>query len=287
MMTSSSQLSRTTAVLTSPIFVGTVGVLLVNDWVLKAAAGNWLTGKVSDFAGLAAFSMFWAAVFPRHRRAVFIVTGAAFVFWKSPLSEGALQAWNALGVWPLTRVQDYSDLLALSILVPTHWLLREMDNRGSTRPGTLVRRISAIATGVTAMIAFSATSVYRATPIEEMAHSIPGARDEVIAALDSLQIPVSDRSKRQSSTYADTLVVHIRHPPERWLAITIEVHDAGPGQSRIRPIALGPHGPPPTPEAVRRAFAAQIVQPLREWLARRGDRRHSARGASIVVLETI
>ena len=259
--------ARCVVVLTSPPFAIAVGLLLLNDSLLKAAVGNWVTGKLADFAGLAAFSMFFAAMRPAHRRAAFIVTGIAFVLWKSPLSDGALEAWNALGVWPLARVKDYSDLLALGVLVPTYRLVQRMDEKRSARPGPHARRVGALATGITAVIAFTATSVYHPMPIEEVAYSMSGTRDEVIAGLDSARIPMSDRpKKRPSSKAADTLVVHIRQPPERWLAVTIEVRDAGPGESQIRPIALGPHGPPPTTEAMRRAFIAQVIQPLREWL---------------------
>lgn len=36
-----------------PITLGSLAILLVNDHVLKAAYPGWLTGKLSDFAGLA------------------------------------------------------------------------------------------------------------------------------------------------------------------------------------------------------------------------------------------
>ncbi len=48
--------------LRSPVLLGAVGVLLLNDFVLKAAFHSWLTGKLSDVAGLAAFTIFWCAI---------------------------------------------------------------------------------------------------------------------------------------------------------------------------------------------------------------------------------
>ena len=41
--------------LTSPAFVVAVAVLIVNDWLLKPALGNWLSGKLSDVAGSSHF----------------------------------------------------------------------------------------------------------------------------------------------------------------------------------------------------------------------------------------
>ena len=264
--------SGSTAVLTSPAFLLAIGLLLLNDWVLKPAFGNWLTGKLSDFAGLAAFSMFWAALLRRHRPAVFIAAGAAFVLWKSPLIDSALQAWNAMDAWPLARVQDYSDLLALAVLLPAYRLVEELIERRSARPGSLTRRVSAVSAGIIGILAFSATSVVRPTPIEGMEYGVPGTRADVLAGLDSLGIPVSDRPKHRPSSVADTIRVHIRHPPERWLSITIEVHEAFAGESQIRPIALRADGPSPSDESLRRAFTAKVIEPLHAWLAARGGR---------------
>jgi hypothetical protein len=48
--------------LRSPLLLLAVGVLLLNDFVLKVAFHNWLTGKLSDVAGLAAFTIFCGAL---------------------------------------------------------------------------------------------------------------------------------------------------------------------------------------------------------------------------------
>ncbi len=62
-------------VVRSPVFLASLALLLVNDFYLKAQFGNWFTGKLSDFAGLIAFALFWSAVFPRHAKLVHIGTG--------------------------------------------------------------------------------------------------------------------------------------------------------------------------------------------------------------------
>ena len=265
-----SRLSRAIVVLTSPAFLVAVALLLLNDWVLKAAMHNWLTGKLSDFAGLAAFSMFCAAVLgPQWRSAAFIVSGAAFVLWKSPLTDNSLQLWNTLGVWPLARVKDYSDLLALGMLVPAYRLLRRIDETRSPRPNHLARRARALAAGLVAIVAFTATSIRRAIPIDWAGYTIPATRELVLAGLDSNHVSISRRNNHPGPGGADTLIVDIRHPPERWVSMTIEVSEAGAGQTEIRPIALSPHGPESSTEGIRRAFVAQVVQPLQERLARR------------------
>jgi len=102
--------------LTSPGFCAALALLLLNDFVLKARFANWWTGKLSDVAGLAAFALCWAAVFPQARRVVFSVTALGFILWKSPLVTPALTWWNQFGIWPLQRVVDPTDDIALGIL---------------------------------------------------------------------------------------------------------------------------------------------------------------------------
>lgn len=102
--------------LTTPAFLAGLALLLLNDWVWKAEYGNWLTGKLSDFAGLFVFPVFWTAIFPKHKRLIFILIAVFFIFWKSPFSQFLIDGWNSLGVWRIGRVVDYSDLLALSVL---------------------------------------------------------------------------------------------------------------------------------------------------------------------------
>lgn len=41
-----------------------LAMLLLNDFILKDLYGNWLTGKLSNFAELSVFSLFFIVVFP-------------------------------------------------------------------------------------------------------------------------------------------------------------------------------------------------------------------------------
>ena len=102
--------------LSSPGFLAALAVLLANDLWWKAAFGNWLTGKLSDFAGLFVVVVLAVALRPAHARALATVTAAAFVLWKSPASQPLIDAWNTAAPYRIARVVDYSDLLALAMI---------------------------------------------------------------------------------------------------------------------------------------------------------------------------
>jgi hypothetical protein len=94
--------------LLTPSYLTALAVLVLNDLWWKYAWPGPITGKLSDFAGLFAFAVFFACV-SRRPAAACIGTGVAFVIWKSPLVEPLL-------VGPVSRVADVTDLLALAIL---------------------------------------------------------------------------------------------------------------------------------------------------------------------------
>jgi len=103
-------------ILSSFYFLFGLFVLLLNDFILKGLYGNWITGKLSDFAGLFVFSLFWCAIFSKHIKKVFWTVGILFIFWKSVYSQPVIDLWNSMGIFQVSRVVDYSDLIALVIL---------------------------------------------------------------------------------------------------------------------------------------------------------------------------
>jgi hypothetical protein len=103
--------------LLTPATVVALLLLLLNDFVLKPRFGTPLTGKLSDFAGLYLFAAFWLAVLPR-RRPVVLGVAAAWLVWKTPISTPLIEGWNALGLLPVARVADATDLVALLVLLP-------------------------------------------------------------------------------------------------------------------------------------------------------------------------
>src|SRR5918995_4450814 len=91
-------------VLASPVFVLALVVLVLNDHVLKQAWPGWVTGKLSDVAGLVVAPLLLAAVLTlvRTPRAVTVAlgaTGAGFVVCKMSAAGAAVtsSAWSLLG----------------------------------------------------------------------------------------------------------------------------------------------------------------------------------------------
>jgi hypothetical protein len=100
----------------SPGFLLGLILLLLNDFVLKAQLHNSWTGKLSDFAGLFIFPICFAALIPRFKIHIYILTAVLFVFWKSPFSQPVIDSWNSLTMLPIGRTVDYTDLWALIFL---------------------------------------------------------------------------------------------------------------------------------------------------------------------------
>ncbi|MDY7394551.1 hypothetical protein UMM65_04815 [Aureibaculum sp. 2210JD6-5] len=82
---------------------------------MKYEYHNYLTGKLSDFAGLFAFPYFFSCFLPKKIKSIYILTGILFVFWKSEFSQPLFDVAHANGIG-INRVVDYSDLFALFIL---------------------------------------------------------------------------------------------------------------------------------------------------------------------------
>ena len=139
------------SVLASPGFTAGLALLLVNDFLLKPYLHNWLTGKLSDFAGLFVFPMFWAAAWPRARAAIYVGTAALFAIWKSPASQPIIDGWNALDLFRVGRTVDATDLLALLVL-PVSYIYFERAIRAAKR--SYLPYFAAVA----ALFAFTATS---------------------------------------------------------------------------------------------------------------------------------
>lgn len=102
-------------IITSPLFLLGLALLLLNDFYLKQAFGNWYTGKLSDVSGLFVFFLLSTVVFPKKKIACFIGTAMLFALWKSPLSNAPIGFLNNLGI-PIGRTIDFTDLWAIAVL---------------------------------------------------------------------------------------------------------------------------------------------------------------------------
>ena len=170
-------------VLTSPLFVASLAVLLLNDFFLKRAMPGFVTGKLSDYAGLFAFTVFWLAFFPRRAGVIAAMIAIAFVIWKLPLAQPAIDFWNAQAPFAIGRTVDPTDLLALIVLPFAMMHVR----RATPAPRN---RLATTALIFASAFAFAATS--RLTGFEYgEAYRYSGAPEELVAKLKNLGIDTS------------------------------------------------------------------------------------------------
>lgn len=189
-----------------PFSVIAVGLLLLNDHLLKPALASAFTGKLSDFAGLFFFPFLLAALiagaaqlFKRRLPAVpvlaasFALTLAAFTLFKT---YPAANAWltRALGGRSITL--DPTDLVALLMLIPAGLLARRILR--AQAPGTAalpVSRLAYLALGAAAL-ASAATSpcmtstVERTAVVENAAYLwVPGSYEnpQIYRSIDGLK----------------------------------------------------------------------------------------------------
>lgn len=114
---------------TSWPFVAAVSLLLLNDHYLKAAYSNWITGKVSDFAGIFFVSLLLFTAYPRAAYRTAALIGAVFALWKSPWSQPVLDLVPNMG-----RTVDYSDLIALVTMPLSYRVATDIDRYRLGRP---------------------------------------------------------------------------------------------------------------------------------------------------------
>ena len=137
--------------LPSPAFIAALALLVVNDFALKPLFHNALTGKLSDFAGLFALTLFVATLWPRHRHLAACVIAVSFTFWKTSYAEPLIEAWNAVAPFAFGRVVDLTDLVALPMIPLAVWAAPR------AAPWPLPRALQ-VGLAVLAPLAFTATS---------------------------------------------------------------------------------------------------------------------------------
>jgi hypothetical protein len=142
---------RDLTILVSRGFLAGLSLLLLNDFLLKPLFHNWLTGKLSDFAGLFIFPLFWTVLFPRHKRAVYVLTAVLFAFWKSAYSQPLFDFCHEWLSLPISRTVDLTDLIALSVLPASYAY-------GNGRRALLPYRYVPHFVGCVSLFAFTATS---------------------------------------------------------------------------------------------------------------------------------
>ncbi|SES47621.1 hypothetical protein SAMN05216199_4118 [Pedococcus cremeus] len=140
-----------------------LAVLVLNDHVLKQSAPGFVTGKLSDVAGLVLAPALLAVVLtllriPRAAPVALVATAVGFTLVKTTTEgvEVANHLWSAVG-WPTQMLRDPTDLIALPGL-----LLAAHVSRAERRRGAGARRRAALALGALALpfavVATAATS---------------------------------------------------------------------------------------------------------------------------------
>ena len=130
-----------------PLTLISLGVLLLNDHWFKLAAPSYLTGKLSDFAGLLFFPFLLSAglglvlmrwkIAPRRVAILgFAITGIWFTTLKTVpiVNLGTEQLVNVLTGAQSQIILDPSDLIALFSLLPAGWLWLRLEHHPSPRP---------------------------------------------------------------------------------------------------------------------------------------------------------
>ncbi|ATP27080.1 hypothetical protein CRN81_00870 [Chromobacterium violaceum] len=141
--------------------LASLSLLLANDWWLKQHHPGWLSGKLSDFAGLALVGMLALAIWPKRFATVSAGIALAWLWWKSPQSTPAIDAVNHWLPFRVARVVDYSDLIALSALPLSRLAVVHRERLALAAPAS--RRWLAPPLAFTALLACAAS----ATPYSE------------------------------------------------------------------------------------------------------------------------
>lgn len=251
--------------LASPLLVGALVVLVVNDHVLKPAFHNTATGKLSDVAGVAAFALFWAALFPRHRRRAFVLTAIAFAAWKSPASQPLIDAWNSLEWMAIGRVVDWTDLLALAVLP----LIYRLHPRPIDLPRA--RRVMGAAVAAGCVVAFAATS--RAYPVAypvAAAYAFELSPDSLLqrmydlrAGYDAPVVPPGGLRTDGIDTIHLTVGVRDERGDLFPVSVKAELAPAAAGGSVLRPFEASALNANFNPAAAVRSLEQQVIEPLR------------------------
>jgi len=212
--------------LVHPIFILSLVLLILNDWVFKAAFHNEITGKLSDFTGLIVFPYLLSVCFPKYQKLWHWLTFFLFIWWKS---EWAQPFIDVLHLWsiPLGRVVDYTDYLALISIYFSYKLLQS-DQKIQLAP--YFQRIL-LSIAILACVATSYYRVYTAPkviPINKN-YDFDFSKNELVNHLNDI---LNKRAKKINKTYplefADSTGTFHRHG-QAWIqlldAATIQPQD--------------------------------------------------------------
>ena len=165
-------------------FVLSLATLIANDFWFKASYPGLITGKLSDFAGVAVVALLALAKVSRPLIVYACIT-AAFAWWKGSLSQPLIEAINSLSPIFIARTVDYWDLLALFVMPACALVARRQE--GFKLPGETVRRLLRAPLIAATAFAVMATPAPRAARMEQQVRTFQTSgqlkRGEIARAL--------------------------------------------------------------------------------------------------------
>jgi hypothetical protein len=225
---------RLAAILTTWPFILSLVILVLNDSWLKQAWPGTVTGKLSDFAGIALITLLLLAAAPKHSRLVCAGIATAFALWKSPLSQPLIDVANLHLPFRIGRVVDYLDLIALGVLPLCELVARNTPRFAIRMRGS--RRLLIPPLTLATVFAVSATSMiptmreYRFTqrnPAAELNHTVVATA--VAEAADKLDLACTDCTEThvKGSYEGEGLSFTYSFPDARTVFFEVQAFDDG------------------------------------------------------------
>lgn len=253
------------SLLLSPGFLTGLSLLLLNDFMLKPIFHNWFTGKVSDFAGLFIFPLFWISFMPRRKRPIYFATAIGFLFWKSPFARPFIDWWNHSFVLQLGREEDLTDAWALLVLpVSCVYSARVPMNR----------RLPRLATSIVCLLsvfAFTATSMARVEQTYNNEYPFPISQERLIDRIEALHTVMLPGEGQMTTAEVEKIKKSHRNTP---VTYEIEFKDGSAeratimvsqdqGQAKITLLKIEGRGKA-DPEHWREFFEKAFLGPLQD-----------------------
>jgi hypothetical protein len=225
---------RLLSIITTWPFLLSLAVLLMNDWWLKGAYPGVITGKLSDFAGIAVVTLLLLAAFPQRSLTVFCGLSLTFLWWKSPASDQFIQFFNQLGLYRIARTIDYTDIMAL-IVFPVCRAVAVQETNFAI-PWPRIRRYMTIPAATITIAAIMGTS-QRPTLQDYAVRTISTAeelrRDEVVEVIQAVATSngmVYDKQPNpQNATLfsGDRITMSYSFPNKNTVAFSISAYSNG------------------------------------------------------------
>ena len=192
-----------------------------------------------------------------------------FAAWKSPLAVAPLAAWNALGLWPLARVLDYTDWFAIAVL-PAAWLCVARADRHASPPW--LGRVAPLS-ALCAIVLFTATS--RATTTEPVGarYLIALPRDETLRLLEVAHMDVVVRAREPGRPH------YLRYYGFERGDVDLSLSTA-PGRGTVVTVVSTRASTREDHALLRERIWPEIIVPLREAARRAPARTPQQAGAS-------